>query len=192
MSLAYSSFASFTSSLDSVNKFTITNEMSETLDTKYTPTEDLMIITFCLVNEKDPLVPIPMSVRGTKFITLHVRNLKKSKRDVENCWFNIMQTIESCFEAEHKIKKGLVTSYQQDIDCALCNRYDPSTNLSTQKHGYYSFYTEDYPDDPTIEPQVEKYILVFSINYTPTVLSLEKPADDPDENYIITKHIFNW
>jgi len=188
MSSAAASSTSFTSS--SKDRVSITEEYSETLDIKHTPTDNLMIITFCLVNRKDPLVPIPMSVRGTKFITLLVRDFNQSHRLVDQFRFNVMVTIQNCFEAEHKIDDMLITSYYQDIDCCLCNEENPSRDFFTKKHGRYFFYTEEYFEDPTKQPNVEKYILVFSINYTPTLFELRTPQKD--DNDIVTEHTFIW
>lgn len=189
MSSVASSSKSFTSS-SIKDRISITEEFSETVDIKHTPTDNLMIITFCLVKEKEPLVPIPMSVRGTKFITLLVRDFDQSHRLVDQFRYNIMVTIQYYFEAEHKIDDMLITSYYQDIDSVLCNEENPSRDFFTKKHGRYFFYTEEYFEDPTKQPNVEKYILVFSINYTPTLLELRTPQKG--DNDIITKHTFIW
>ena len=155
------------------DKINVQYVTSKSIDTKYSPSDKLMIITCCMVKRDNPTVPIPMSVNGNVFITLFVENFNTSinKQD-DMCQF--IDMLQDIFESEHET----YGSYYHDVLDHLV-KTDQDETFHNKMYGHYCFYDDS-----------GEYLLVFSINYTPTIIRM--CSYDKDFNNSISEHAFEW
>jgi len=132
--------------------------------------EKTTIITMCMIKESDPLNPIPMSVNQNIYIILKIKNFYNCD-DMDGLTWEILDGLQYIFESEHNYSN---TSYYHDIFDHLI-KTNSIESLHNKKHGKYVFW-DDYED----------YILLFSINYTPTIFNIK------NEDNKLNEIIFNW
>jgi len=161
-------------------EYSINYYLTNQTDKKFKVRSKDLVISFCLIKREPRTQALKFSESQKQYITFVIKRFNRitDTEKQESILENVIDNIQYIFEDNHKIRD--ITSYYHDVEDHVFKR-DPEQTFINKKHAFYPFYVGGTKEDH------ERFCLLFSINYTPTMYRVYS------EDYeTFTDEIFEW